>query len=60
MKLDTVNIPQADKEDIIELQQRIEKFTTGKEDEEKFKLYRLTRGVYGQRQQGVQMFRICI
>jgi len=60
MKLDTVNIPQADKEDIVELQQRIEAFKSGKEDEEKFKLYRLTRGVYGQRQQGVQMFRIKI
>jgi len=60
MKLDSFNISQADKEDIVELQQRIEKFKSGTEDEEKFKLYRLTRGVYGQRQQGVQMFRIKI
>lgn len=60
MKLDNVNIPQADKEDIVELKERIDQFTSGKEDEEKFKLYRLTRGVYGQRQQGVQMFRIKI
>ncbi len=43
--------------DIIELQNRIEKFKTGKIDEERFKLYRLTRGVYGQRQTGVHMFR---
>ncbi len=43
--------------DIIELQQRIENLKKGKEDEERFKHYRLTRGVYGQRQFGVQMFR---
>jgi len=58
-KLDTYkNIPEADKKDILELQERIEGFKAGTEDEEQFKLYRLTRGVYGQRQLGVQMFRI--
>ena len=45
------------RKDIIELQNRINGFLTGQEDEERFKLYRLTRGVYGQRQSGVQMFR---
>ena len=44
--------------DIKELKSRIEGFNKGTEDEERFRLYRLTRGVYGQRQQGVQMFRI--
>lgn len=54
------NIGHDDKADIIELQNRIEALRSGNEDEEKFKLYRLTRGVYGQRQLGVQMFRIKI
>ncbi len=51
-------IKEADKIDIVELEERIGKFREGLIDEEKFKLYRLTRGVYGQRQLGVQMFRI--
>ncbi|MEL6988240.1 MAG: nitrite/sulfite reductase, partial [Bacteroidota bacterium] len=46
--------------DILELEDRIQKYKTGQEDEDRFKLYRLTRGVYGQRQLGVQMFRIKI
>lgn len=45
------------KKDIIELQQKISAFKEGKIIEDKFKHYRLTRGVYGQRQIGVQMFR---
>lgn len=44
--------------DIIELAQKIELFKTGKIDEEKFRSLRLARGVYGQRQEGVQMIRI--
>lgn len=43
--------------DIAELKTRIKGFQTGTEDEERFKHYRLTRGVYGQRQFGVHMFR---
>ncbi len=54
------NIAVADQKDIQELETRIQNFRLGKEDEERFKLYRLTRGVYGQRQLGVQMFRIKI
>ncbi|MEM1218632.1 MAG: nitrite/sulfite reductase, partial [Bacteroidota bacterium] len=46
--------------DIIELRQKINSFQEGQLDEERFKHYRLTRGVYGQRQLGVQMFRIKI
>ena len=45
------------KEDIRELAAKIGRFHNGKIDEDKFKAYRLTRGVYGQRQLGVQMFR---
>ncbi|OEJ99518.1 nitrite/sulfite reductase [Roseivirga misakiensis] len=46
------------KKDIIELENRINKFNAGGIEEDKFKLFRLTRGVYGQRQPGVQMIRI--
>ena len=45
------------RKDIEELKDNIHAFETGRMDEEKFKAYRLTRGVYGQRQSGVQMFR---
>lgn len=58
--LNLKNINEAAQKDILELQRRIEAFKSGKEDEERFKHYRLTRGVYGQRQLGVQMFRIKI
>ncbi len=44
--------------DIIELANKIEQFHKGKIDEEKFRSLRLARGVYGQRQEGVQMIRI--
>ncbi|MDY7395841.1 HEPN domain-containing protein [Aureibaculum sp. 2210JD6-5] len=44
--------------DIIELANKIELFHNNKIDEEKFRSLRLARGVYGQRQHGVQMIRI--
>ena len=44
--------------DIIELEQKIRLFKEGKLDEERFRSLRLARGVYGQRQPGVQMIRI--
>ncbi len=44
--------------DIIELEKKIRLFREGKIDEDKFRSLRLARGVYGQRQQGVQMVRI--
>jgi sulfite reductase (ferredoxin) len=44
--------------DIIELEQKIRAFKAGTIPEEKFRSLRLARGVYGQRQQGVQMVRI--
>lgn len=44
--------------DIIELEQKIRAFRDGTLHEDKFRSLRLARGVYGQRQQGVQMVRI--
>lgn len=44
--------------DILELEKKIHQFKEGKLDEEKFRSLRLARGVYGQRQQGVQMIRV--
>lgn len=44
--------------DIIDLEKKIRLFREGRIDEEKFRSLRLTRGVYGQRQSGVQMVRI--
>ncbi len=44
--------------DILELEKKIHQFKEGKLNEEKFRSLRLARGVYGQRQQGVQMIRI--
>jgi len=44
--------------DIIDLADKIQLFHEGKIDEEKFRSLRLARGVYGQRQFGVQMIRI--
>lgn len=44
--------------DIIELEKKIRQFKGGEVDEEKFRSLRLARGVYGQRQPGVQMIRI--
>ncbi|WP_116125979.1 nitrite/sulfite reductase [Lewinella sp. IMCC34183] len=47
----------ANRADIEELSARIYAYQRGREDEDRFKHYRLTRGVYGQRQMGVHMFR---
>lgn len=44
--------------DIIELENKIRLFREGSIDPDKFRSLRLARGVYGQRQQGVQMIRI--
>lgn len=46
--------------DIIELEKSIYAFQNGQLHEEKFRSLRLARGVYGQRQPGVQMVRIKI
>jgi len=52
------NIRKEAKRDILELNNKIGEFVNGKIPEDKFKHFRLTRGVYGQRQTGVQMIRI--
>jgi sulfite reductase (ferredoxin) len=44
--------------DVLELERKIHEFREGKIPEEKFRSLRLARGVYGQRQPGVQMVRI--
>lgn len=44
--------------DILELEKKIHLFKEGKIDGERFRSLRLARGVYGQRQEGVQMIRI--
>src|SRR5688500_8635517 len=44
--------------DIIDLENKIKLFRDGKIDDEKFRSLRLVRGIYGQRQAGVQMVRI--
>ncbi|HET8752835.1 MAG TPA: HEPN domain-containing protein, partial [Salinimicrobium sp.] len=44
--------------DILDLDKKIRLFREGKSDEDQFKSLRLARGIYGQRQPGVQMVRI--
>ncbi len=44
--------------EIIDLERKIALFRDGKIDDERFRSLRLARGVYGQRQEGVQMIRI--
>ncbi len=46
--------------DIIELEKKIRLHKEGKIDDDKFRSLRLARGIYGQRQPGVQMIRIKI
>ena len=44
--------------DILDLERKIQLFHEGRIDEDKFRSLRLARGIYGQRQPGVQMIRI--
>lgn len=46
------------REEIDELDRKIEAYRNGSIDEERFKGFRLARGIYGQRQPGAQMIRI--
>ena len=46
--------------DIIELEKKIHAYRNGELDEDGFRSLRLARGIYGQRQEGVQMIRIKI
>ncbi|MBD2700261.1 nitrite/sulfite reductase [Spirosoma sp. BT702] len=54
----TDNVSAAARRDILDLQTKISSFQQGDIAEEAFRKFRLTRGVYGQRQPGVQMIRI--
>ncbi len=44
--------------EIIDLEKKIYSFRNGQIDDERFRSLRLARGIYGQRQEGVQMIRI--
>ena len=54
----TDKVSKAARRDIIDLEQKISSFRQGDIADEAFRKFRLTRGVYGQRQPGVQMIRI--
>lgn len=57
----TVFLPKfSDKRDIADFVDRLEAFERGEINSEQFRAFRLLRGVYGQRQSDVQMFRIKI
>ncbi|MEQ8416729.1 MAG: nitrite/sulfite reductase [Imperialibacter sp.] len=56
-ELEDINNPVIEK-DIIDLADKISKFRNLQIDDDKFRSVRLARGVYGQRQPGVQMVRI--
>lgn len=56
-ELESLHNPIVEK-DILDLEKKIRLFRDGEIDEEKFRSLRLARGVYGQRQPGVQMVRI--
>jgi sulfite reductase (ferredoxin) len=56
-ELEDLNNPIVAK-DIIDLEKKIRLFREGKIDDDKFRSLRLVRGIYGQRQPGVQMIRI--
>lgn len=54
----TNNVSTVAQRDILSLQKKISVFAEGEMTEEHFRKFRLSRGVYGQRQPGVQMIRI--
>ncbi|TAE28816.1 MAG: nitrite/sulfite reductase [Cytophagales bacterium] len=54
----STTVSQAAQRDILDLQKKISGFTSGQLTDEQFRKFRLARGVYGQRQAGVQMIRI--
>ncbi|UHG93113.1 nitrite/sulfite reductase [Spirosoma oryzicola] len=54
----TDNVSEAARRDILDLEKKISSFQSGNIADEAFRKFRLTRGIYGQRQPGVQMIRI--
>ncbi|HJN99728.1 MAG TPA: sulfite reductase, partial [Nitrospinaceae bacterium] len=53
----TLNIPPEVKQEIEEFAAEVERLSRGEVDPEDFKRYRLQQGIYGQRQDGVNMVR---
>ena len=60
MNLNNRNRNLTDREEIDRFEQAIASFNAGKIDPDRFTAIRLQQGVYGQRQQGVNMLRIKI
>jgi sulfite reductase (ferredoxin) len=56
--LNSIHTKSVVEKDIIELGKKIQAYKDGEISDDKFRALRLARGVYGQRQQGVQMIRI--
>ena len=56
--IETRTLSKEVEKDLVELKDKISRFKNNEIPEERFKAFRLARGVYGQRQQGVQMFRL--
>ncbi|MBO0933156.1 HEPN domain-containing protein [Fibrella aquatilis] len=54
----TTNVQSAARRDILDLDKKVAAFASGQMTDEQFRKFRLVRGVYGQRQAGVQMIRI--
>ena len=55
-----LDVPAEVAADIVEFERRARAFSAGEEDEDSFKAYRLSHGIYGQRQAGYQMVRVKI
>ncbi|MGV7222533.1 MAG: sulfurtransferase TusA family protein [Nitrospinales bacterium] len=60
MDINTLNIPPEVKQEIEDFASEVERLNTGKVGEEDFKRFRLQQGIYGQRQENVQMIRMKI
>ena len=57
MDLDTLNLPPEVKQEIEDFASEVERLERGEVGEEDFKRFRLQQGIYGQRQEDVQMVR---
>ena len=57
MKLDELKIPEVVKQEIEDFASEVERLNRGEVGEDDFKRFRLQQGIYGQRQEDVQMIR---
>ncbi|MEE8127034.1 MAG: hypothetical protein V3T45_00670, partial [Nitrospinaceae bacterium] len=57
MNLETLNLPPEVKQEIEDFAAEVERLERGEVGEEEFKRFRLQQGIYGQRQDNVQMIR---